>query len=240
MTIALVGDFDPKEARRLIGDYFGDIPPGPPPPEVATVEPGPLGMRRGVVRKGTERSVRICFPGFHQLSRDAITAEFLSAVLSRDVTSRLDHRLDVEEKAVRRVYASHNGGYIRYPGVFEITAESVEGFTNEALEKMIWEELERVVADPVSEERVDEIRRSFRKSYYYEIETNGGLADELVEQQMVYGDWRHGFRRFEEHKTVTADEVTKLAARLFKRDKATVVYLEPENEAMEDGKGGDS
>ena len=61
---ALVGNLDPEEAKRMIRDYFGDIPAGPPPPEVATVEPSPRGMRRAVLRQGSQRRVFFCFPGF--------------------------------------------------------------------------------------------------------------------------------------------------------------------------------
>src|SRR5437660_3434744 len=34
-TLALVGDFDSPEARRLVQDYFGGVPRGPPTAEVS-------------------------------------------------------------------------------------------------------------------------------------------------------------------------------------------------------------
>jgi len=239
MTAALVGDFNLEETKRLIEAYFGDMPPGIPPPEVTTVEPVPRGIRRGVVREGTERSVKICFPGFSCRHRDAVVAEYLSAVLSRDNTSRLNRRLDLEEKAVLRVFTSPDGGFKRYPGVFEISVSLMEGFTNEIVEEMIWEELERVITEPVSDAKVDEIRRSLRKEYYYDIETNGDLAGELVSYQTVHADWRRSYRRFEDHETVTSEEITRLASDLFRRDLATVVYLEPEATSESGEEGGD-
>jgi hypothetical protein len=86
-------------------------------------------MRRGVIRMGTERGVYLCFPGFAPDDPRAATARLLADALGRDNTSRLDHRLDVRERAVRRVDASANGGFRRYPGVLK-SRPFPEGFTN--------------------------------------------------------------------------------------------------------------
>jgi predicted Zn-dependent peptidase len=236
---ALVGNFDSGQAKQMILDYFGDIPAGPPPPEITTVEPSPRGMRRAELRQGSQRRVFLCFPGFGPSDPKRIVAGLLSSVLGRDETSRLNRRLDVEEHAAGRINVSSTGGYLRYPGVFEIEVETLEGFTNERVEELVWEELERVVSAPVSEEKLDEIRRSYRNSYLRSLETNSGLAEELAGHQQIHGDWRVTYRRFEDYARVTPEDVTDLARELFRRDLATVVYLEPE-EAEDEGNGGES
>jgi predicted Zn-dependent peptidase len=234
----LVGDFDPKEAKQMIRDYFGDIPPGPAPPEVVTEEPPQRGARRGVIRMGTERGCLICFPGFAPDDRRAAVARLLAAVLNRDNTSRLDHRLDVREKAVRRIRVSADGSFHRYPGVFEIEAIPLEGFTNELIEAMIWDELGRVVSEPLTQSKLDEIRAANRKNYYYALETNAQLSAELIDHQTIYGDWRHSYERFATSDAVTPEEVTDLARDLFQRDRATVVYLEPKEAPAGEPEGG--
>jgi predicted Zn-dependent peptidase len=244
-TGVLVGDFDPAQAERMIRDYFGDIPPGPLPPEVGTVEPAQKGMRRGTVRQGTEREIMFAFPGVPPGGRNALVAELLSDVLTFDHTSRLTQRLEIQDKAVRSV-SSGLGNYSRYPGLFEITATSQEGFTNEQVEALIWEELDRVVKEPVSARKLGEIQASHRKRYFRGLETNDGLADALIAAQTIYGDWRRSYEDVATIQKISPDEVTALAHDIFRKDKATVVYLEPEEspqaggtgESLPDAKGG--
>jgi len=225
---ALIGDFDPARAKQLLEAYFGDIPPGPPPPAVNTVEPPQQGMRRAVHRQGTERELAITFPGFPPADRRCAVLALLADVLSRDITSRLDRRLDIEEHAAREVWAWASVEQ-RYPGLLTIHATPLEGFTNEQVEQMIWEELARVVTEPVTEQKLREIKDSRRKRFYRGLTTNRALADLLLDGQMIYGDWRKIFERMALTESVTAQEVTDLATKLLQRDQATVVYLEPEN-----------
>jgi predicted Zn-dependent peptidase len=224
---ALIGDFDPARAKELLEAYFGDIPPGPPPPAVNTVEPPQYGMRRAIHRQGTEREVSICFPAFPPADRRCAVLTLLADVLSRDITSRLDRRLDIQEHAAREVWAWASVEQ-RYPGLLTIHATPLEGFTNEQVEQMIWEELARVVSEPVTAQKLREIKDSRRKRFYRGLTTNRALADLLLDGQMIHGDWRQIFERMAMTESVTAAEVTELAGKLLQRDQATVVYLEPE------------
>jgi predicted Zn-dependent peptidase len=227
---SLVGDFDPAEAKRLITEYFGDIPAGPPPPEINTEEPPQRGMRRAILRQGTEDEIYVVFPGFAPTDRRSVVQTLLADVLSRDITSRLDRRLDIKEKAAREVWAS--AGYPgRYPGTLVLHAKPLEGFTTDDLERMIWEELAGVVSHPVTKERLDEIRASRRKRFYRGLVENSALADRLVESQMVYGSWRAGFERIRLADTVTVDEITEMARDLCTPDHASVILVHPAEKA---------
>jgi len=228
---ALVGDFDPAVARRMIRDYFGDILPGPVPPEIATVEPPPMGQRRAVVRKGTERGLWIAFPAPAPNDRRAAVAGLLASVLSRDNTSRLTRRLYLRDKMVRSVSASPNEGLQRYPGLFVITAVPLQGFTNEQVEAVIWEELARVVREPVSAGKLEEITASNRKRFMRGLQTNAALAQTLLDTAGDGGDSHDVHRQDPAAESVTADEVTELARDLFRPDRSTVVFLEPDTAA---------
>lgn len=227
---ALVGDFDPAEAKRLIQAYFGDIPAGPAPPEIRTAEPRQEGMRRGVLRRGTDRELLLAFHIAPPGTRDAVVQTLLADVLSRDITSRLDRRLDIEEKAASEVWAFADVGG-RYPGLLVVHAKPLEGFTNEAVERMIWEELQGVVTRPVTQAKLDEITASRRKRFYRGLTGNAALASFLVDGQMVHGDWRRPLEIVREAATVTPQEITSMAEALFRPDLATVVFVEPEESA---------
>lgn len=195
-----------------------------------TVEPPQRGMRRAVLRQGTERELFLVFHGFGPEDRRSTVLDLLADALSRDVTSRLDRRLDIEEKAATEVWASTDED-ARYPGLLIIHARPLEGFTNEQVEKMIWEELEGVITRPVSAAKLSEITTSRRKRFYRGLVTNPSLAEFLVQGQMVYGDWRRPLDILRIEPGVTVDELTNLARDLFRADQASIIQVEPEEPA---------
>ncbi len=234
---ALVGGFDPVVAKRMIRDYFGNIPAGPTPPQISTVEPPHHGLRRGIHRQGTERHLFMAFPGVSPMGRGAVVAELLADVLGRDETSRLQRRLINADKSVRDVTVSWNEDLERYPGLFTIDATPLPGFTNEQVEKAVWDELDRVVREPVTPGKLREIQAARRKEYYRSLATNASVADALARNQAVFGDWQHTYTILDVMDSVTADEITSLARDLFQQDQATVVDLEPAPAAGADSTG---
>ncbi len=228
MVAALVGDFDPDEARMLIENYFGDMPSRPIPAGPGTPEPEQKEQERATHRQGAERRLLMAFPGFAPNDPRRPAADLLSSVLSRDKTSRLDRRLDFEEGVARAIYTSATGGYQRYPGLFTITVDLMADATNQVVEDLIWQELEKLQTEPVKQKKLDEIRASYRKGFIFQLQKNSDLVEVLAMAQVSQGDWRRAYRRFNDHDLVTVEEITSLARELFVRDKASVVYLEPE------------
>ena len=237
MVGVLVGDFDPDVARNLIKRYFGDIESGPVPAGPQVVEPRPTAQRRGSHRQGEERRLEIAFPGLAVDDPRRPGADLLASVLARDKTSRLDRRLDFEAGVARSIRCSSDGWYLRYPGLFSITVSVMPEHTNEEAEALVWEVLQNLVTEPVTDARLDEIRRSYRRSFSFGLQKNADLAELLVERQAGAG-WRDAYRRQARYERVTAAEVTELARELFRPELATVVYLEPA--ASEADNGGES
>jgi predicted Zn-dependent peptidase len=234
-TGVLVGDFDPVVAKREIEAYFGPMTPGPLPPEIPTVEPPQRGMRRGVLRAGTERQLFIGFHAPAPAAADAPVAWLLSDVLTRDDTSRLRKRLVIEEKVARSVGSSPDDGFQRYPGLFEIHAIPLPGVTNEKVEDLIWNELGKVAEQGVTLEKLDQIKSSHRKQSYRALERNGDLAQSLLENQMTFGDWRMSYKSLDRIDAVSPEQVKALARDLFRKDAATVVFLEPADSTGQEG-----
>src|SRR5215471_6233413 len=54
MTIAIAGDVNPAEAKRLAEKYFVRLPKAPPPPRVRTVEPPQEGQKRVAVASAAQ------------------------------------------------------------------------------------------------------------------------------------------------------------------------------------------
>src|SRR5262244_1333053 len=111
-TIGIVGDIDPKEVIALIENTFGKIPPGPPPPQIVTVEPPQRGERRVEVEFDAEPSVAI---GFHKPGLghpDDYVFDVIDELLTDGPTSRLYRQLVRDGRLAASVHSDAN-----YPGV---------------------------------------------------------------------------------------------------------------------------
>ncbi len=227
MVGVLVGDFDPDQARTLITAYFKDIPSGPLPPEVSITEPVPTAQRRGVHNQGGEKRLNMAFPGFGPRDSRLPTSILLADVLAGNRTSRLARSLDLEAGVARSVWASARGGFRRYAGMFSITVDLMSGHTNQEVEELVWQELQNFTAHPVTSEKLEEIKASYRKDFIFGLQKNDDLADMLASSQTIAGDWRRCYLDLDEFEMVTPEGITTLANALFQPELATVVYLEP-------------
>ncbi len=236
MVAALVGDFDPVQARQLIVDYFGDLAPGPSPPGIPMQVEPPVRQQRDVHRQGDERELLMAFPGLPADSPQLPAAQMLAELLARDRTSRLTRRLDIEAGIARDVSAYPDAGFKRAPGLFVIGVEIMPDRSNEEAEALIWEELQRLQEQPVAPAKLLEISSAERKIFVSGLQRNAFLADRLIRMQAGCGDWREIYRRVAAYAAVTPEAVRSLAQSLFVPERATIVYLEPES--AEGGQGG--
>ena len=98
LTIAIVGDVDPGNVKRLAEKYFAGIPSGPKPDPVRTVEPPQRGERRVTMEDAAQPLVLI---GYHQPNvnhPDTAALEVVSEIVGVGRTSRLYKSLIKEQK----------------------------------------------------------------------------------------------------------------------------------------------
>ncbi|MBI4483054.1 MAG: insulinase family protein [Acidobacteria bacterium] len=228
LTVAVVGDVDPKEVIRLAELYFGRIQPGPKPEPVSTMEPPQEGEKRFDVEA---QSQPILLMGFHKpdiLHKDDAVFDVVTGVLSGGRSSRLYKSL-VKEKKI----AAAAGGFpdfpgVKYPGLFLFFSVPVPGQSNDANEKAIEEEIERLKKEPVSEAELKKVKNQARARLIRQLQSNSGMASQLAFYQAVTGDWRNLFRQLEDIDKVTADDVQRVVQEYFTRKNRTVGYLIPE------------
>src|SRR5579862_7532782 len=82
MTIAIAGDVNPVQARRMAEKYFGRIPRGPLPSMVRTVEPPQDGERRVAVASPAQPFAAVAYKRPDQYSPDDAALDVLSDILS--------------------------------------------------------------------------------------------------------------------------------------------------------------
>ncbi|MBI3786941.1 MAG: insulinase family protein [Ignavibacteriales bacterium] len=227
LTIAIVGDVDPKETINLAEAYFGRIPAAPRPPDVRTVEPPQRGERRVVLH---EQSQPIFLMGFKKGSvnhPDDGVYDVISDLMSSGRTSRLYKTL-VRDKKI----AIQAGGFSGFPGVkfpnlFAFFAIAAQGKTNEECQKAIEAEIEKLKKEPVIDADLKAVKTRARANFIRSLASNGGMAAQLTNSQVLTGNWKNLFHELDKINAVTAKDVQRVANEIFTNENRTIGTIEP-------------
>jgi len=222
LMIAIVGDVDPQEIRRLAEIYFGRISSGPEPDPVETVEPPQLGQRRVVVEDPSQPFVLI---GYHKQSinhPDNAVFEAITDIVGIGRTSRLYKSL-VKEKKIAVAASGFQGlPGNKYPGLFLFYAVPAKGHTNQECEEAIYAEIERLKTELVTPEELEKAKTRCRASLIRQLDSNSGLAALSTFYEVVTGDWRNLFKQLDKIEQVTAEDIQRVAKEHFTTKNRTV------------------
>jgi len=226
LTIAIVGDVNPREVREFAERYFNRIPGGPKPDPVETVEPPQLGSRRVVVEDPAQPFVLI---GYHKPSinhPDNAVFDAITDIVGIGRTSRLYKSL-VKEKKIA-VAASGFPGMPgdKYPSLFLFYAVPARGHSNQVCEEAIYAEIDKLKTELVSPEELAKAKTRSRAALIRQLASNSGLAAQLTFYEVVTGDWRNLFKQLDDIDKVQAQDIQRVAKEYFTTKNQTVGIIE--------------
>lgn len=227
MTAAVVGNVKLEEVKRLAEKYFGDIPRGPEPPRQSFLEPVQKGERRVTVKFEAEPRLML---GYHMPAwpeRDNLVLRMISLILSRGDSSRLQRDLVTNKKLAVQVYAAANDPGQRYPALFEVYALPRHPHTTAELEAAIYEHLDKLKKEPVTQAELDKVLNMAEASLYRSsgFAQNIFLAMRLLTNVVIYGDVDADFKRVEAMKKIRPQDIMDTARRIFDESNRTVGIL---------------
>ena len=226
LTIAIVGDVNLQQIRDLAERYFSQIPSGPKPDPVETVEPPQLGQRRVIVQDPAQPFVLI---GYHKPNinhSDNAVFDAITEIAGIGRTSRLYKSL-VKEKKVA-VAASGFPGMPgnKYPALFLFYAVPARDHTNQECEEAIYAEIDKLKTVPVLPEELAKAKTRSRASLIRQLDSNSGLASLLTFYDVVTGDWRNLFKQLDDIDKVTAEDIQRVAKQYFTTKNRTVGIID--------------
>ncbi len=236
LIIGIVGDVKPKEVIKLAETYFGQLPGGPEPKPVVTVEPEQLGERRTQVEDKAQPFLVI---GYHKPSAthpddavfDAISDYLGGMSMSRmgfggmNRSSRLYKSLVKEKKIAVAALAIPGLPGAKYPNLFTFLAVPSKDHTNQECEEAIYEEIEKLKTELVTLKDLEAIKKRARANFIRQLESNQGLAMQLTACQAVLGDWRELFGQLDRINKVTAEDIKRVANEYLQKTNRTVAEL---------------
>lgn len=229
-VVVVAGDVDTEAVRSLAEDYFEPIPPHAPPRPVHTEEPEQLGEKRIRVHKDVSTpNIMIAYHVPETGSDDYYAIDMLDAILSDGRSSRLYRALVDEKQLAVEVFT-----YVPLafdPNLFYIYAVANQEVTEDSLESAIYEEIDRLIQDGVTEQELRKIKNRKLSAFYKEMETINGKADNLGTYELFFGDYTKLFTAPESYEKVTTDDIRRVAKQYLKPSNRTVGVLKNLKEA---------
>lgn len=225
-VLVMVGDVEPERDIQLVRRYMGAIPRGPARPSLnIPAEPPQTAERRATLEYNAQPSLLI---GFHKPTypnREAYVMDMIDSILTEGRTSRLFRRLVIQEQAALNVSSSSASPGFRYPNMFTISAQPRAPRTTADLERLIYEELERLKNEPVSPQELQKVRNQTRAAYLRVLQGGPGLTQTLAFYELFFGGYQRIFEEEAIYNAITAEEIQQAARKYFTPQNRTVATL---------------
>lgn len=237
-TLIVIGDFESKDALKMIADNFNSIEKAPHEyPKVYTTEPPQEGERRFIVRRGIDLP-RVSI-GFHIpecLSKETYALDLVQTILgdSSKRSSRLYKRL------IESGLASEVGCYaysLKDPGLFVVSAQSNVGVDPKKLEAAILDELNKLATTGATDQELSKAKQSIIKGLRLSVADPMGLSGQLTEA-ISAANWRWWVDYPNNIEKVTNEEVKDvIKAHCFEDNRTVGYYFPKKTEGKETGDG---
>jgi len=225
LVIAIVGDVNTAQVKKMAETYFGRLKAGPDPQRLGTVEPPQLGERRVEVEDASQPILMI---GYHRPAEthpDDAALSALSDILGQGRTSRIYKRLVKQEKKAVQAGAAASFPASKYPNLFMTYAVPSPGVTAAECEKIILEETETLKNELLSDEEVNQVKARKKAEFVNQLNSRQGMALQLAGYETAYGDWRQLFKQLDLINAVTAQDIQRVAKEYLTGTNRTVGYI---------------
>jgi len=218
-----VGDIQPERIVAMAEKHFGPIERGPDPEPVRTTEPTQDCEKRLYGEASTAPALTIMYHIPPQGHPDDEVFTVISGVMN-GTTGRLHKKL-VQELDIA-TSASAWGRGMAYAGSFSFRGapKEVDGRTPEELEVVIYEEVERLKTEPVSEHELQKVKNQAEARFLRRLRSTRGMASQLGRSELGLG-WREISASLERLRAVTAEDVMRVAGEYFTKNNRTVGIL---------------
>lgn len=225
-SLALVGDFDESQARRLIDRYFGPIPRQPPVNRIK-YEITPLAKPARFTMEDSINlpSISICFQASPGYERESFILDLLVSALDHSSSSRLYQELVYRRKLAREVNASSN--WLEKGSSLEFEAMLQPSSSMEEAEDVMWNEIQKLREKPMGENELTKLKNRAEMGAVHSGILRGSRADRLQCGWCFTRDTGFFNRGVELYRSVTAEDIQGAANRYLDRDRSVVCHVVP-------------
>ena len=227
-TLSIAGDIDVAQTKAMITKYFGDIPAGATVQRPSAYEP-PLG---GEVVDTIYDNIQIpaVFAGYRMVSEthpDTYALQMLTTALSDGPSSRFSKRMVDQDQNALQVAAFPFA--MEHHGVFIALALANGATSTGTLMTTMEEEIAKMQQEPLSEKEFTKLLNKVESDYVNRNSGVAGIAENLANYHVYYGDANLINTEIERFRTVTPADLQRVAQTYLKPENRVVLHYLPKS-----------
>jgi predicted Zn-dependent peptidase len=229
-VLSLVGDFDPAQARDLIGRYFGDIPKGAPIPPIPGRTEIPLDMA-GEVRDTIEQDISLArvyqayrIPAY---GTDEYYAALVTSYILGNGKAALLYRTLVRDRQLAQDVIAYAFPIVVGASMLVVWATARPSANVSDLDTALTEQIEALAA--VDDIDVERALAMLEARNLTDLQTVDERADQLSMYTTIFDDPDRINTELERVRGVTTADVRAFAAKCLRRDNRAVLRYVPKN-----------
>lgn len=220
--LVLAGDLEVAPTMEMVKKYFGSIPAGEAFPPLTIRDPEQAGEKRLTVTRPDAPSLfTLVFKTPEVGDRSLYALDIAEGVLNGR-SGRLYKRLVEQEKLAVSVGASNSPN--KYVSEFSIQVNMRPDADVAKVEKIVWEELEKLKTEIASEREFQKVKNRAYAGLVRSLTDMENVATMLAYYEM-FGDYRIFLNWANELDKVTATDVQAAAKKTFVREKSVAGFL---------------
>lgn len=224
--LSIAGDIDPKEAKKLIEEYFGPIPKGKAVFRPDIVEPALTQERRDTIYDNVQLpAVLQIYRVPAQGTEDFYAIKMLSTLLSQGESSRLKRSLVDEQQTAFQV--ANIPIDLEDPGLSINFGIANVGVNSGDLEKAMDIEVEKVQKELITDEEFQKLRNQIESNFIASNTTVAGIAGSLATYEMFFGDANLINTEIDRYMAVTKEDIRRVAKEYFHKGNRVVLHYLP-------------
>ncbi|WP_392535943.1 M16 family metallopeptidase [Nostoc sp. C117] len=225
LAIAIVGDVNPTEVKKLAQTYFGRYQAKAKPVEKISVEPQQKQTREVTLELPSQP---LYLEGYH---RPAVTHpdnaiyEIIGSLLSDGRTSRLYKSLVEKQRLALNAQGFSGFPGDKYPNLMLFYALTAPGHTVDELAIALRQEIDKLKTEPVATDELQRVKTQARADLLRTLASNTGMAQQLLEYEVKTGSWRNLFKQLDDIAAVTPGDIQRVAKGTFTPENRTIGKL---------------
>ncbi|MGH7825523.1 MAG: M16 family metallopeptidase [Candidatus Binatia bacterium] len=237
-VLTVVGDFQTERALALIKKYFEEIPSHAPPPVPDVSEPGQTTERRRTIEDAFAQAPRIdivykTVPGN---TRDWYALRVLGQITAGDLSSRLYQKLVKELEMA--ISVSSGPDERRGTSLFWVSLVLRPDTILSDLERIVYEEIERLKNEPAADWELDKVRTKLRRQQAENLYRTRSRANALGHYAVYYNEPGLINTVFDKLAEVEKADLQRVASAYLRETNRTVVTTLPKSKISSNAQVG--
>ncbi len=225
ITVAVVGDVNPQQVKQLAQTYFGRYKSRRKAKSNIPVEPKQTQTREVTLQLASQPWY---LEGYHRPAithPDEAVYDIIGRLLSNGRTSRLYKSLVETQRLALAAQGFSGFPGDKYPNLMLFYALTAPGRSVDQVAAALRTEIDRLQTEAVTSAELDRVKTQARAELVQELDSNMGMAQQLLEYEVKTGSWRNLFKKLDRLAKVNATDIQRVAKATFTPKNRTIGKL---------------